>query len=83
MNGPPQKGNEAVPAPAARPPRCHSMKGPPTAVLLDSQSVQPDVILLLDSFFEVCIHHGEAAGPPVLTPFVPPPNGGWKGRGEG
>eukprot|EP00667_Euglena_gracilis_P003320 EG_transcript_3334 len=38
---------------------CYSMKGPPSAVLLDSQSVQPDVILLLDSFFEVCIHHGE------------------------
>jgi len=38
---------------------CYSMKGPPQAVLLDSQSVQPDVILLLDSFFEVCIHHGE------------------------
>jgi len=37
----------------------YSMRGPPSAVLLDSQSVQPDVILLLDSFFEVCIHNGE------------------------
>ena len=38
---------------------CYSMKGPPCPALLDSQSVQPDNILLLDSFFEVCIHHGE------------------------
>jgi len=28
-------------------------------VLLDSQSIQPDVILLLDSFFHIVIFHGE------------------------
>lgn len=29
------------------------------AVLLDSASIQPDVILLLDTFFHILIFHGE------------------------
>lgn len=29
------------------------------AVLLDSTSIQPDVILLLDTFFHILIFHGE------------------------
>jgi len=31
----------------------------PNAVPLDSMSVRPDVILLLDTFFAVMVHHGE------------------------
>lgn len=37
----------------------YSMHGPPTAALLDSESVRPDTILLLDTFFQVVIFHGE------------------------
>lgn len=33
--------------------------GPPNPVLLDSVSIKPDVILLLDTFFYVLIFHGE------------------------
>eukprot|EP00668_Euglena_longa_P015385 GGOE01019460.1.p1 GENE.GGOE01019460.1~~GGOE01019460.1.p1 ORF type:complete len:757 (+),score=202.90 GGOE01019460.1:195-2273(+) len=36
----------------------YSFTGPPQAVLLDSNSVLPDNILLLDTFFDVVIHHG-------------------------
>ena len=36
----------------------YSFAGPPAAVLLDSDSVKPDVILLLDTFFHVLIFHG-------------------------
>lgn len=32
---------------------------PPQPVLLDSVSIKPDVILLLDTFFHILIHHGE------------------------
>lgn len=32
---------------------------PPQPVLLDSVSIQPDVILLLDTFFHILIFHGE------------------------
>ena len=32
---------------------------PPEPVLLDSVSVKPDVILLLDTFFHILIFHGE------------------------
>jgi protein transport protein SEC23 len=32
---------------------------PPTPALLDSDSVRPDVILLLDTFFHVVVFHGE------------------------
>eukprot|EP00916_Digyalum_oweni_P002583 GHVL01004708.1.p1 GENE.GHVL01004708.1~~GHVL01004708.1.p1 ORF type:complete len:767 (+),score=92.44 GHVL01004708.1:74-2374(+) len=34
-------------------------EGPPTAVLLDVQSLKPDVILLLDAFFHVVVWYGE------------------------
>ena len=32
---------------------------PPQPVLLDSISIKPDVILLLDTFFHILIFHGE------------------------
>jgi protein transport protein SEC23 len=32
---------------------CYSFAGPPTPVFLDSDSVKADVILLLDTFFQV------------------------------
>lgn len=37
----------------------YSLTGPPTPALLDSVSLQPDVILLLDTFFHIVIYHGE------------------------
>ena len=37
----------------------YSFNGPPQAALLDSESVRPDVILLLDTFFHVVVFHGE------------------------
>jgi len=37
----------------------YSFQGPPSPALLDSQSVRPDVILLLDTFFQVVVFHGE------------------------
>eukprot|EP01012_Entosiphon_sulcatum_P020555 TRINITY_DN2548_c0_g1_i3.p1 TRINITY_DN2548_c0_g1~~TRINITY_DN2548_c0_g1_i3.p1 ORF type:complete len:781 (+),score=124.06 TRINITY_DN2548_c0_g1_i3:78-2420(+) len=37
----------------------YTFQSPPTAVLLDSASVKPDCILLLDSFFDVVIHYGQ------------------------
>lgn len=37
----------------------YSMNGPPQPALLDSQSVRPDTILLLDTFFHVIVFHGE------------------------
>jgi protein transport protein SEC23 len=37
----------------------YSMEGPPQPVLLDSVSIQPNVILLMDSFFYVLIWHGQ------------------------
>ncbi|KAI8912659.1 hypothetical protein EDD86DRAFT_201949 [Gorgonomyces haynaldii] len=37
----------------------YSMAGPPEPVLLDSVSIQGDVILLMDTFFHVLIWHGE------------------------
>lgn len=36
----------------------YSFHGPPQAVLLDSNSVLADNILLLDTFFDVVVHHG-------------------------
>lgn len=36
-----------------------SLEGPPQPVLLDSVSIKPDVILLLDTFFHILIWHGE------------------------
>jgi hypothetical protein len=35
---------------------------PPQPVLLDSVSIKPDVILLLDTFFHILIFHGETMG---------------------
>eukprot|EP00750_Incisomonas_marina_P024972 INCI5258.1.p1 GENE.INCI5258.1~~INCI5258.1.p1 ORF type:complete len:765 (-),score=86.15 INCI5258.1:403-2697(-) len=37
---------------------CYSFAGPPAPVFLDSDSVKADVILLLDTFFQVVIFHG-------------------------
>jgi len=37
----------------------YSFNGPPTPVLLDAESVNPDTILLLDTFFHVVVFHGE------------------------
>lgn len=33
--------------------------GPPEPVLLDTSSIQPDRILLMDTFFQILIFHGE------------------------
>ena len=40
----------------------YSFNGPPEPVLLDSTSIQPDRILLLDTFFQVLIYHGAGVG---------------------
>eukprot|EP00035_Acanthoeca_spectabilis_P020937 m.435394 g.435394 ORF g.435394 m.435394 type:complete len:768 (+) comp17843_c0_seq1:111-2414(+) len=37
----------------------YGLNGPPTPVLLDTSSIAPDVILLLDTFFHILIFHGE------------------------
>ncbi|KAI8322648.1 putative SEC23-component of COPII coat of ER-golgi vesicle [Martensiomyces pterosporus] len=37
----------------------YGFEGPPAPVLLDSMSMKPDVILLLDTFFHILIWHGE------------------------
>jgi len=37
----------------------YSFNGPPQPVMLDIQSVQPNTILLLDTFFHVVVFHGE------------------------
>lgn len=37
----------------------YSFTGPPVPVLLDSESIKPDTILLLDTFFLILIFHGE------------------------
>uniref|UniRef100_A0A670IMH4 Protein transport protein SEC23 n=1 Tax=Podarcis muralis TaxID=64176 RepID=A0A670IMH4_PODMU len=38
----------------------YSFNGPPEPVLLDSSSILPDRILLMDTFFQILIYHGEA-----------------------
>lgn len=38
---------------------CYSFSEPTHAVLLDASSIQPDRILLMDTFFHVVIFHGE------------------------
>ena len=43
----------------------YSFHGPPEPVLLDTSSIQPDRILLMDTFFQIVIYHGE-----VLYPFI-------------
>lgn len=37
----------------------YSFQGPPEPVLLDTSSIQPDRILLMDTFFQIVIFHGE------------------------
>lgn len=37
----------------------YSFSGPPEPVLLDSNSILPDRILLMDTFFQILIYHGE------------------------
>uniref|UniRef100_A0A672SAU6 Protein transport protein SEC23 n=1 Tax=Sinocyclocheilus grahami TaxID=75366 RepID=A0A672SAU6_SINGR len=37
----------------------YSFSGPPEPVLLDSSSILPDRILLMDTFFQIVIYHGE------------------------
>ncbi|XP_055333870.1 protein transport protein Sec23A-like [Paramacrobiotus metropolitanus] len=37
----------------------YSLQGPPLSVMLDSTSLQPDRILLLDTFFHIVIYRGE------------------------
>lgn len=37
----------------------YSFSGPPEPVLLDSVSIKPDRILLMDTFFHLLIYHGE------------------------
>lgn len=37
----------------------YSFNGPPEPVLLDTSSIQPDRILLMDTFFHIVIFHGE------------------------
>jgi protein transport protein SEC23 len=37
----------------------YAFDAPPQPVLLDSVSIKPDVILLLDTFFHILIFHGE------------------------
>lgn len=45
----------------------YTFSGPPEPVLLDTSSIQPDRILLMDTFFQILIFHGE------VTNFRPPP----------
>ncbi|KAI7832043.1 hypothetical protein BX661DRAFT_179711 [Kickxella alabastrina] len=37
----------------------YGFEGPPAPVMLDSASMKPDVVLLLDTFFHILIWHGE------------------------
>ena len=39
----------------------YSFHGPPEPVLLDTSSIQPDRILLMDTFFQIVIYHGEVS----------------------
>uniref|UniRef100_A0A673K9F6 Protein transport protein SEC23 n=1 Tax=Sinocyclocheilus rhinocerous TaxID=307959 RepID=A0A673K9F6_9TELE len=56
----------------------YSFYGPPEPVLLDSSSILPDRILLMDTFFQLVIYHGEVrikclyyeSGAPILTDDV-------------
>lgn len=38
---------------------CYSMQEPAHAVLLDSMSVKPDTVLVLDTYFFIVVHYGE------------------------
>ena len=37
----------------------YGLDTPPAPVLLDSVSIKPDTVLLLDTFFHILIFHGE------------------------
>uniref|UniRef100_A0A8D8S8M2 Protein transport protein SEC23 n=1 Tax=Cacopsylla melanoneura TaxID=428564 RepID=A0A8D8S8M2_9HEMI len=37
----------------------YGFNGPPVPVLLDTSSIKPDCILLMDTFFQLLIYHGE------------------------
>lgn len=37
----------------------YGFNGPPEPVLLDTSSIQPERILLMDTFFQLLIFHGE------------------------
>lgn len=39
----------------------YSFNGRPEPVLLDTSSIQPDKILLMDTFFHILIFHGEVS----------------------
>ena len=39
----------------------YSLHGPPEPVLFDSSSIQPDRILLMDTFFHIVIYRGEVS----------------------
>jgi protein transport protein SEC23 len=45
----------------------YNFSGPPEPVLLDTSSIQPDRILLMDTFFQILIFHGE-----VISAFFKP-----------
>lgn len=47
----------------------YSFGGPPEPVLLDTSSIQPDRILLMDTFFQILIYHGEVRCYKVLFCF--------------
>jgi len=44
----------------------YSFNGQPEAVLLDSSSILPDRILLMDDYFHVLIYHGQASQYSIL-----------------
>ncbi|PIO69549.1 Sec23/Sec24 helical domain protein [Teladorsagia circumcincta] len=48
----------------------YSFSGPPEPVLLDTSSILPDRILLMDDYFHVLIYHGQEGGAPVFTDDV-------------
>lgn len=39
----------------------YGFNGPPEPVLLDTSSIQPERILLMDTFFQILIFHGEVS----------------------
>lgn len=39
----------------------YGFNAPPEPVLLDTSSIQPDKILLMDTFFQILIFHGEVS----------------------
>lgn len=44
----------------------YSFNGPPEPVLLDTSSILPDRILLMDDYFHVLIYHGQVE---IFTKF--------------